>query len=131
MSGLLGKGGGLTFPSLPPLPDDHDILSFLTFSLSEPDPKVMPPLGQPSGIAGGDSPGTPSCPRCFYIMVYSALSFEPLSLLISPSLSLSLSCSDQALCWAVRGARGDLELGPVPEAPPRPSGGCGSTEDGS
>jgi hypothetical protein len=27
-----------------PLPDDHDVLSFLTFSLSEPGPEVMPTL---------------------------------------------------------------------------------------
>lgn len=56
---------------------------------------------------------------------------------ISKAISLSELCSDQALFRAVLGARGDLELGPVPEhvhswlravgAPnsPDPPGGAG------
>lgn len=109
-------------PSSPPFPDDHDILSFLTFSLSEPDPKVMPALGRPSGESRGrDSPGTPPRPRCFWSRpVQSVLSFQPLYLLLS--VYLSELCSGQALFWAVLGARGDLRARPCPEAAPQLAG---------
>lgn len=44
------------------LADDHDVLSFLTFSLSEPGPEVMPVQGLPCGEG---RPWDPSLPRCF------------------------------------------------------------------
>lgn len=43
MDRLLGEKL-LISPSSVPLPDDHDVLSFLTFSLREPGPEVIPVL---------------------------------------------------------------------------------------
>lgn len=89
MSGLL-EARGLIFPSLPSFPDDHDVLSFLTFSLSEPGPEVMPALGLPcgKGLGRGTSPDVSA-----YVMAPSDLPFQLLSLpalwaLLKPGLGL-------------------------------------------
>lgn len=47
---------GSYFSFICPLPDDHDVLSFLTFSLSEPSPEVMPALAYLGMAAQGPCP---------------------------------------------------------------------------
>lgn len=59
MSKLLGVEG-LPFPSLSPFPGDHDVLSYLTFSLKGS--AMGPHWGQSWGRG---SSGTPCFPRCF------------------------------------------------------------------
>lgn len=84
MSELAAGVAGPTFSSLTPFPDDHDVLSFLTYSLREPGPEVMSALGPPRGKAGerphSPSPGTPPPDASAHVMVPSDLPFQPLSL---------------------------------------------------
>ena len=92
--------GGSYLPSLPPFPDDHDVLSFLTFSLREPGAEVALALGLPWGWGWGrGSPGFPPLPGCSAHVQLPDLSFQPLSLpahgaLLRPSLVLG-SAGDQ------------------------------------
>lgn len=73
--------GGGHLPSPPLFTDDHDVLSFLTFSLSEPGPEVMPALGLPRGEGwGSGSPRISPLPRCSVQIQLPDLSFQLLSL---------------------------------------------------
>lgn len=105
MSGLL-EARGLTFPSLPSFPDDHDVLSFLTFSLSEPGPEVMPALGLPcrEGLGRGTSPGT--CPSQMFLL----MSWHHHTCLPAVISTCSLGSPQTRPC---AGGRSDPELSPV------------------
>ena len=97
--------GGVLPSLLSPLPDDHDILSFLTFSLSEPGPKVMPALGRHfRGELGERQPGDPSLSQKLLLTSRCSVpSFQPLSLLRAVCVSELCSSAQARLysgpCW--------------------------------